>query len=323
MYSVKRYEKTDSARWDALVKQSRNGTFLFERAYMDYHKDRFEDHSLLVFEDGKLVALLPANLEKDGLYSHWGLSYGGFIYGIGVKLPNFLGIFQATLSYLHQNDIQALSIKEIPEIYHQVPSDEISYALFLAEAELTRCDTLSVIDKSNPLPVASNRMSGVKKAVSLGIQLIESDKLDEFWNQLLIPNLAARHAASPVHSLEEMQLLKSRFPDKIRYFSALQEGKPVAGCIVFETETTAHMQYISADENRSEHGALDFLHYQLIMETFSGKRYFDFGTSNTNQGLNLNEGLLFWKESFGARTITQRFYKVDTSKHERFKTVLL
>ena len=47
--------------WDAFVKESKNGTFLLERRFMDYHSDRFSDCSLLLYEDNELVALFPAN----------------------------------------------------------------------------------------------------------------------------------------------------------------------------------------------------------------------------------------------------------------------
>ena len=39
----------------------KNATFLFRRDYMDYHRDRFADHSLMIFRGEKLAALLPAN----------------------------------------------------------------------------------------------------------------------------------------------------------------------------------------------------------------------------------------------------------------------
>ena len=58
------YEDSQKQVWDEFVGGSKNGTFLFFRDYMDYHRDRFEDHSLLIWEDnGRLIALLPANRE--------------------------------------------------------------------------------------------------------------------------------------------------------------------------------------------------------------------------------------------------------------------
>ncbi|NNL79018.1 MAG: GNAT family N-acetyltransferase, partial [Flavobacteriaceae bacterium] len=57
---------------------------------MDYHSEGFEDHSLLIFKDGKLIGLLPANLENDAIISHGGLTYGGFVLGPQVRFGDVL-----------------------------------------------------------------------------------------------------------------------------------------------------------------------------------------------------------------------------------------
>ena len=44
---------------------------------------------------------------------------------------------------------------------------------------------------------------------------------------------------------------------------------------------------------------------------------------NENQGKNINEGLLYWKESFGARAISQDFYEVEIKNHTLLDNVLL
>ena len=62
-----RYNEERKEQWDAFVRVSRNGTFLFERNYMDYHSDRFVDFSLMVFNDGQLCALFPATLNAEKL----------------------------------------------------------------------------------------------------------------------------------------------------------------------------------------------------------------------------------------------------------------
>lgn len=48
--TIKRYTSDDMPLWDTFVKASRNGTFLHERSYMDYHSDRFDDYSLMCYQ---------------------------------------------------------------------------------------------------------------------------------------------------------------------------------------------------------------------------------------------------------------------------------
>ena len=70
MFEIVRYKSENEAIWNSFVSNSKNGTFLFNRGYMDYHRDRFNDHSLMIFKDSKLYALFPANEEEDVIWSH-------------------------------------------------------------------------------------------------------------------------------------------------------------------------------------------------------------------------------------------------------------
>lgn len=77
---IERYTKAKNGLWDYAVRESRNGTFLHMRGYMDYHSDRFNDFSLLAFDSkNRLIAVMPANAEGTTLCSHRGLTYGGWL----------------------------------------------------------------------------------------------------------------------------------------------------------------------------------------------------------------------------------------------------
>ena len=95
MFEVKRYTPEDKSIWDKYVDKARNATFLFHRDYMDYHADRFRDHSLLFYKNSKLYALLPAHQIDNTLYSHFGLTYGGLIMDINVTIVDTCDLFDA------------------------------------------------------------------------------------------------------------------------------------------------------------------------------------------------------------------------------------
>jgi hypothetical protein len=67
-YTVKKYDQNDYKIWNDFVAQAKNATFLFHRDFMEYHKDRFEDFSLLVYQDEKLISILPANKVRNAVY---------------------------------------------------------------------------------------------------------------------------------------------------------------------------------------------------------------------------------------------------------------
>jgi len=278
---------------------------------MDYHQDRFEDYSLLLYKDQKLIALLPANKVNDVVYSHQGLTYGGLITSKEIKLKDFMSCFKSVLSFCKKDGLKTFHIKLLPSIYAVIPNDEIQYLMFVLKAKLTRRDTLTVLRLKDKLKVSKDRLAGHKRAVKHGLIIKEVKDFAAFWNRVLIPNLNNKHNAIPVHSLEEIQLLKQKFPKLIRQFNVYKNDILVAGTTIFETKYVAHSQYISGNDEKNEIGSLDFLHLHLINNEFKDKTYFDFGISNENQGKSINEGLNYWKEGFGARTITQDFYKIS------------
>lgn len=290
---------------------------------MDYHSDRFQDYSLLIHKAEKLVAVLPANRLGEEVHSHQGLTYGGLIVTSKLKLKDYISLFQEVLRYLEKQGFKTLALKEMPDFYATYPSEEMGYVAQLTQATITRADTAAVIDYAATNTIQYNRLEGVKKAQKQGLVLKEETEFDAFWKHILLPNLAARHDALPTHTLEEIKKLHAKFPENIMQFNVFKESQIVAGATLFVTQTTAHVQYISANSQKQKLGSLDFLFEELINRTFAHKRYFDFGISNENQGTKLNGGLSYWKECFGARTKLHRFYSFNTANHGLLNDVLL
>lgn len=322
-YTIKRYETDDYSNWNAFIGKAKNATFLFHRDFMEYHNDRFRDYSLVVTEGEKWVAVLPANRTGNEIFSHQGLTYGGLIYDEKVKLVMVISIFRAILSFLHENKIAKVHIKTMPSIYHDKPAEELEYALFLAEARVVRRDSLSVLDLRNKLAFSKTRKESIRHGIKNALVVKEETDLKSFWNEILIPNLANKHQVNPVHTVTEIEKLRQTFPENIRHFNVYHDDKIVAGTTVFVSKNVAHPQYISGQANKNELGSLDFLYNHLITDVFKDMRFFDFGISNEEQGRKLNEGLVFWKESYGASTIVHDFYEVETTDFSKLDTVII
>jgi hypothetical protein len=183
-------------------------------------------------------------------------------------------------------------------------------------------DMHSVVDIKQ-YKLSNSRKEGLKRGEKTGLKVKESDSFDSFWSSILIPNLREKHGVKPVHTLDEINLLKSKFPKHIRQFNVFDGDDIIAGTTIFEMDNIVHCQYISGIGNTNASGSLDFLHVNLITKKFQNKRFFSFGTSNINEGQNVNAGLQFWKEGFGARSITQGFYEVSTENYKRLDDVML
>jgi hypothetical protein len=308
---ITRFQAGDRERWDRFVRESKNGTFLLARDYLEYHADRFEDASRLVECDGSLVAVLPANRVGDQLHSHQGLTYGGLIVGPDMTTPVMLEVFTALHGTLKVEGWRGLHYKTIPHIYHLYPAEEDRYALFRHDARLTRRDVLAVVQPQARAPVQTRRRRGSRKAVSAGITVAEEAAgWAEYWD-ILTENLQAQHGVPPVHSLAEIQRLAGLFPANIRLFAARDAGVMVAGCVIYDSPRVAHVQYIASSTRGRAVSALDLLFSTLIEHVFSSKPWFDFGISNEQQGRHLNVGLIEMKEGFGARAVAHDFYGVE------------
>jgi hypothetical protein len=308
---VERYRDRDAAVWDAFVRAGRNGTFLFERGYMDYHRDRFADHSIVVRDpEGDLVAVLPAHASGDMVASHHGLSYGGLVILPAMKVPLFLRTFEAVVLALRDAGFRALEYKTVPPIYHRQPAEDDRYALFLLGAPLTRRDLLSVVRRDDRLPYQQRRARGVKKATAAGVTIQSEAEFTQFWD-LLSATLAERFDATPVHTLGEIERLRGRFPASIRLQTARREGELLAGVVTYETDRVAHAQYIAASSAGRDVGALDLLFDYLLTDATRGQAYFDFGGSHEDGGRAVNTGLIDQKEGFGARSVAHDHYRID------------
>lgn len=314
MTSLRRYTASDAPLWDAFVESAKNGTFLFKRAYMEYHSDRFTDHSLMFFDEkDRLIALLPANEKEMTLYSHGGLTYGGFILSQKSTVAQVLQLFDATKRYLCEQGFTALYYKQVPSCYHLCPAEEDEYALWRNGAVMTVCNISAtvVLNGNTIVPMERRRRRGIAKAVEQHYEVKPAEQPDEFW-PIMEANLKERYNASPVHSLDEMRLLMSRFPDNIRCYLSKKEGKAEAGAIVYITPQTVHVQYAHASPTGKEEGALDILYDYLIRKyREAGYKYFDIGTSNEDGGRYLNENLIAQKEGFGGRAIAYKQWVIN------------
>ena len=309
--NITKYTVEYKSLWNEFVKNSKNGHFFFQRNYMEYHSDRFEDFSLIVFDDNdKLIAILPANIKENILYSHQGLTFGGFLVDDKMKTETMLEIFELLKQFLKEKNIVKIVYKCIPYIYHTKPSEEDRYALFRNDAKLIRRDVTSTIDLTEQVRYSKGRKWTINKAKKELVETFESDDYETFW-ELLTGVLESNHEAKPVHTLEEIKKLASFFPKNIKLFLAKKDERIVSGALIYENQNIVHTQYLANSEEGRELGALDLLIDYLIKDIYKNKKYFDFGISNENAGRYLNTGLISQKEGFGARAVVHDFYELE------------
>ena len=262
MFDIIRYTPDKADIWNRFVAEAKNGTFLFDRNYMDYHSDRFNDHSLMFYEKNRLLAVLPGHISGDGYFTHKGLTYGGLLYHV-------------------------------------------------CKARMVARDYSTNIFLRAGLRWERVRRRGVVRAQKAGLTVRRSDHYADFW-KVLSDNLGNKYGIKPVHSLQEIELLRSRFPENIILYEAVKDGQVIAGVVLYLSSQVVHAQYSSATPEGKSLGAIDLIYEQIMLHDYVNYPYFDFGRSTENpDGSGLNESLAFQKEGFGGRGLCYDIYEYD------------
>lgn len=304
MLSIVRYTEDKAEEWNKFNVKSKNSLFMFDRNYMDYHKDRFADHSLMFYDDDELIAILPMSEKDHKLISHGGLTYGGFISGEKMKQHTMLSCFDSLIKYAREKGIENIRYKCIPHIYHKQPAEEDRFALFYYGATLDTVDVSTYVKLDNPLKMPKGRKAQISRARRELVEVVELDELKNFEEFIDLENevLMERHNVKAVHTGKEMKLLYDKFPNNIHLYSAMKNGKIIAGTIIYEYDNVIHTQYMAANEEARVIGALDLTVSYVINKYKEKKEWLDFGISTEHDRIFLNEGLCSQKESFGGRT---------------------
>ena len=143
MFTFRFYTPDDRPAWDEFVLRSRNGVFLFLRAYLEYHADRFEDASVVIHAEGypgRIVAVLPANRQRaplqpaehghgttvdahgDTFVTHGGLTFGGLVMDEKLGGTQVVTLLRELLPWLAAHGFARLKYKPTPHLYLPHPA---------------------------------------------------------------------------------------------------------------------------------------------------------------------------------------------------------
>jgi Acetyltransferase (GNAT) domain len=313
---VTAYTAADGDAWDELVGRASMATFLHTRRYLSYHRDRFKDCSLLIMDDReRLAGLFPAALDPQDetrVVSHPGITYGGVLHAGRLRGERMIDALEAVRSFYVEQGFGALRYKAVPYIYHQAPSSDDAYALFRLGARAYRSDLSCAIDLRNRQGVSERRRRGLKRALKHRVQVEDGASFARAFWKILEENLASKYHTKPVHTVDEILLLHSLFPENIEFVAALYDGEVIAGVVLFASPYVVHLQYMASSSKGHDVCALDAVFdYCLKKAEARRARYFDFGISTEHDGQYLNAGLYEFKSEFGGGGVVHDFYELN------------
>lgn len=311
-YSIEKYQNGHFEQWNDFVAKAKNATFLFDRNFMEYHSARFEDFSVLIYEQEKLVAVLPANKVGSEVHSHQGLTYGGLVFMKKFKTEALVIILDDLLLFLKENSITSLYYKPVPSFYFSNGNAEMDFLLLKKNTVLERKEMNLAINLQVPFQISKSKLKHYKRSQNSNLEIREEENFEPFFNAVLIPRLTTKFGVKPVHTLQEITLLKKSFPNQIKQFSVYFENKIIAGITIFEFATVVKSQYGATTQDGEINRALDFLFITLIEKYQKlGKHFFDMGVVIESNSKGYNAGLLQQKQELGCSVFSQDFYKMS------------
>jgi hypothetical protein len=301
---IDRYDPQRLAVWDDFVRSSRNGHFMLQRGYMDYHAQRFRDESLLFLRGDRLVAVLPAHRCDRTLASHAGLPFAGLVVGPRTLHRDVRAVFELLGGYMRANSLTQFACTPTPVCYHSTPFEDDIYVLNTLGARCTMKLSAGFPGMAPPCQSAQTAHELRRIARKYPCLFREIDDVAAFWTHLE-RFLCECHGVRPVHTAEEMALLKSRFPTHIRMILAQAGSEVVAGLLIYLTDRVQRAQYVfRRGDERARISVRLILH--VATHPDYQRAWHDLGTSVSPLTGQLDSGVLLNKEITGARgTIVQ------------------
>jgi hypothetical protein len=302
---VHEYSDALADEWDGIVERSVNGTFLQSRRFLAYHRDRFVDRSAVVRDgSGTIVGCVPAaeHPTLPGVVdSHPGATFGGLVHDGRLWGEDTRQALSAVALHFRALGYHELRYKPTPYLYQLFPTQDDVYALFRLGATRYRCDLTSCFALGDRGMVKHGRRDSIRKATRANVEVVTDwGFASPFW--AVLEGALVHHDAVPTHQLEEVEYLHAQLPHAIHLHTAHAAGELLAGALVFDLGRVRHTQYLANSPEGRRIGALDAVIEAVIRSAHGSPdlRYFDFGTSNREEGMVLNDSLYGYKRSFGA-----------------------
>jgi hypothetical protein len=314
---IQPYSRQLKKDWDSVLSKASYTTFLYTREFIEYHGDRFTDASLIIYDNYEAIAVFPAECQTEVVYSHRGLTYGGWVFVKNLEMNTVEAVYKYSLHHYSKLGFQKLIVRMIPDFFADFSLDSFKSILEKIGAKIS----FTGIHHFTTLPFKikdRGKRWGLQKALHSGLRVVEDEEMTGFWENILIPNLSVKHQAKPTHSIEDIMLLKNKFPKEVLFFSVYHGDTLLGGAVVFDKKSSAHLQYVAASKEGKQKRALDYLMSYMIQNRFSDKKVFSMGVSHNPNTKELNQTLISWKESFGGKPCLVNTYEFDLAA--RFKT---
>ncbi|MEM5565401.1 FemAB family protein [Psychroserpens sp. AS72] len=280
---------------------------------MEYHQDRFDDYSLMIFKEEQLLAVFPANISEAIVFSHQGLTYGGLVFKNELNTKILVEVYETLVAFLKAENIKSIVVKPLLDFYNFQRTKSVGFWQTQDNSAVIKRNIVLAIDFNSEYKIHKTKLKRYKKLEKNGFTIKEGKlEFEKFWNTILVKRLKEKHNSKPIHDLSEIQYLHDRFESEICQYNIYNDENLLAGITIFKKGLVVKSQYGMASVEGEQSNALDMLFVYLIHKfRDEGMHYFSMGTVNDDSKLGFSKGMLKQKQELGCSTYFQDIIKVE------------
>tara|TARA_R110002073_G_scaffold5589_6_gene34238 strand:- start:1388 stop:2833 length:1446 start_codon:yes stop_codon:yes gene_type:complete len=305
---INKYEAHLSEEWDDFVtNKALNGTLYHTRLFLSYHKDRFEDRSIMIYDKGKLVAVFPCCKVGNKFYSHRGSAYGGVVVlASHYTLSRLTSILDSLYGY-YDGDLY-MSVTE--SIYFKDSSNDLLVFLLRQNCEEEGDISLhfdverekNIVDS---FPKSDNKRVLLKhiNGHAAGAMRFEvSDDVSDYENYYeYLVKTCEKNGCSPTHTLEEFLSLRTILKERQFLLLAKDSNNEIlSGAYVFLINESIYYTVYLVTNYGKKNSQIFFTLYELFKLARSNNiRYVNLGACSKNGGRTILESKYKMKRDCG------------------------
>ena len=320
MFTITKYNDMLFDEWEQFISDSNNGTIFQKQAFLQYHINRsFVDGSLIIKKKSVIVAVMPAAIKDNILYSHPGSSYGGIVLSHNLDFKMIHDILKVIDEYCIAQKYKALFLINSPSIYQKKSDQSLDYLLQWNGFKQTELYISHAVDMSKTSDILSLLTKRKRRYINNNQELNsltfeEETYLDEFYDILVASK--KKYNTTPTHSLDELIKLKDMFPQQIKLLVTRNENKIIGGSLIFFTNDNVALVFYNTILEQYRESQIAMLQLYKCMEI--SKKYnlhwIDFGVSHTPEQENPlapKFSLIHFKEQFNAKGVLRIAYQKE------------
>lgn len=290
----KKYDKSKLIIWDNFVlERSLNGTIYHTMNFLSYHKDRFNDCSILIYDKNitNLIAVFPC-CEVDGnYYSHKGSTCGGIvILEKYYELNKLTEIMNAVYNY-YQGKL-FIKLSESAYFRNNIKNDLLNFILSQkceSYQDISLIFDLNKNDKIMDTFPKSRNKSLIKKYIENpdnNIRFLVSDDIMDYkkYYEILNKNSYVKNNAKIIHTLDEFIFLKNKLGDKQFLFISKNNNNEIlsGGWILKINDQVCFAPYLATNYGKEKCELFYLLFYLFIYCKENNFTYVNLGACSTN-----------------------------------------